>query len=51
MSFFGGGGGGKKKNANPKSRLHDVQFTAIKDTLRKKNKEKKMAAETVVMEW
>ena len=47
MSFF--------KKSNPgttaSKRLHDVQFSSIKDTLRKKNKEKKAAAETVVMEW
>ena len=41
-------------NAKPgvARRLHDAQFSSIKDTLRKKNKEKKReTAEAVVMEW
>lgn len=48
MAFFGkksaGAGGASTR------RLHDVQYSAIKDTLRKKNKEKKAAAETIVTE-
>ena len=42
----------KKAGANPayKRQLHDVQFSQIKDTLRKKNKAKNQA-EAVVMEW
>lgn len=48
MAFFGkkapGGGGATSR------RLHDVQYSSIKDTLRKKNKEKKQAAETIVHE-
>ena len=37
-------------NAFQKRQLHDVQFSAIKDALRKKNKAKAQA-ESVVMEW
>ena len=37
-------------SAFQKRQLHDVQFSQIKDTLRKKNKAKAQA-EAVVMEW
>ena len=37
-------------NAFQKRQLHDVQFSQIKDALRKKNKAKAQA-ESVVMEW
>ena len=37
-------------NAFQKRQLHDVQFSQIKDALRKKNKAKAQA-EVVVMEW
>ena len=42
----------KPGNATPAYRrqLHDAQFSQIKDTLRKKNKQKAQA-EAVVMEW
>jgi hypothetical protein len=42
----------KAGNSAPayKRQLHDVQFSQIKDTLRKKNKAKTQA-ESVVMEW
>ena len=36
--------------AKPKrGKIHDKQFSAIRDTLRRKNKEKK--AEAVITEW
>ena len=37
------------KNMFKKQGLHDKQFSSIKDSLRKKKKEKN--AEAVVMEW
>ena len=44
MALFG------KPKTGVRTKLHDVQFSTIKDTLRKKNKEK-AKAEAVVMEW